>query len=227
MPPKKVIEKKGPARLLAHGGSATGSRPYTMWTGIRIDGSSIPSGVYFSLAKLRNVLRLVESTGSSMSMETQLSDWQRFNENSESLVATLTTVEALMKKLSATAQKRRAAFRVRYLSFLETLHSKANERSLIPSEPLWTAADSEPPSLTTSETLPASGEDSRSTSQSAVKDEPATPPSGVRTSTVPPAPAKLERSGRASRTQISSMPFQQAQAPPGLTDTDLDITQLY
>lgn len=227
MPPKKVIEKKDRAQTLGRGVSVTGSSPFTMWTGTRIDGSTIPSGVYFSLSKLRSALRLLESTGKVMSTETPLSDWQLFNENSESLVATLNLVAEHTKKLSNTVARRRAAFRVRYLSFLETLHSKAPEQTLPSSEQPSQTVALPPPLTSTSGTQPVFGEDLRSSSPLLVKPEPVTPPSGARTIGVPPAPVKLERSGRASRTQIESMLSQHPPGSPGLTDTDLDITRLY
>lgn len=225
MPPKKVIEKKDRAQPLGQGVSVTGSSPFTMWTGIRIDGSSLPSGVYFSLSKLRSALRLLESTGKVMSTETPLSDWQRFNENSESLVATLNIVAEHTRKLSNTAQRRRAAFRVRYLSFLETLHSKAPEPTLPSSEQLSQTVVLPPPLTLTSATQPVFGEDLRSSSQSLVKEEPVTPPSGARTTGVPPAPVKLERSGRASQTQIEYMLSQHPLDSPGSMDTDPLFTQ--
>lgn len=225
MPPKKAIEKKDPAQRLAPSAFATGSSRRTMWTGIPTSSFRTVLGHSISFAKRRNALLLAESIGKDIFMETPLSDWQLYNENLGSLVSMLRSEEETIKKLANTVAKKRAGFRVAYLSRLETHLLKDPAPTSTTSRPSSDAKDSLEPSRPISPLQYDSIEDLRSISPLQESQEPKTPPKSATTTTVPPAPVKLERSGRASRTHIASMLAQHPPGSPGLTDTDRDITQ--
>lgn len=229
MPPKKTIdknEKKGPAPTWAQRGFVTGSSRRSMWTGIPTGTLRTALGHSTSFAKRRNLLQLAESIGKDIYMETPLSVWQRYNESLDYLVSTLRSDTELIRKLANTVAKKRAEFRVAYLSKLETLQPKVGEPIWTQSNASFLRTDSLEPLRPISPVPLDTTEASSDTSPLLASQDPRTPPKKPTTTTVPPAPVKLERSGRASRTQIGSMLAQHPPGSPGLTATDLDITQL-